>query len=810
MKRKCLFLSLSFFCLVSLAQPKLTVDVSKKGAKISPTHYGIFFEDINHAADGGLYAELIRNRSFEDASVPDNWTQLADVDAAVRLSIETHDLLNDKQSRCLKMIIMHATPKTRAGVSNSGFWGINIVKGRKYKLSFYAKFIDFTGPVMASLESKSGVKYANVDIKSVGSGWNKYTCIMIANGNDPEGRFVISSHYSGTLLLDVVSLFPPTFKNRENGLRPELAQLLVDMKPKFMRFPGGCFVEGDTLVNRFEWKKTIGKIEERPGHKNLWGYRTSDGMGFHEFLLLAEDLHTEPLYVINVGIAHKDFTDYTNNDDYLQDALDALEYANGSVTTKYGAMRAANGHPQPFNIKYIEIGNENDKGNNYGKRYEQFYKAIKEKYPQMLCIGNVAAWGTDNPTWKHPTAADFLDEHYYRNPQWFVNQYEKYDSYNRNGYKIYVGEYAVTKDCGLGNLNAAVGEAVYMAGMEKNSDIVPMNSYAPIFVNVNDRKWSPDMINYNASLVYCTPSYYVQKLFATNVGTVNVAVNDSLCKNTKPISGAVGLGTWETTVDYSNVNVTNRSGKTLFSDSFSDQVNWTSISGIWNVSGGVLSQTSTVKNSLSIAKSISDSVYTYTVKARKIAGKEGFMIVFGYKDAKNYYRWNIGGWANTKHGIERCIDGVTTTITTTNGSVALNQWYSIRIEVAKSKVLCYLDDVLIHSFSNENRLLYTSATLDEATNQLYLKVMNPNNEDVTSVIDLKSYIKSGVGTKAEVTTLTSANGLDENSISEPNKVVPVTHEIKIAEPAFMYNFKANSVNIIKLTSTLRKIKSKKK
>ncbi|HLP05121.1 MAG TPA: carbohydrate binding domain-containing protein, partial [Paludibacter sp.] len=482
-----------------VSQTSLTFDLKNKGVNISPCHYGLFFEDINHAADGGLYAELIRNRSFEDAATPDNWTTFGQSGASASQSLVTTGLLNTAQTKALQLTFSNATATARAGVYNGGFWGINVVKDRTYTVSFFAKCAaGFNAPLTVSLESANSVKYAIDTIKGLTTGWKKFTCTLTASGSNTAGRFVISSNANGTVYLDVVSLFPPTYKNRPNGLRPELAQLLEDMQPKFLRFPGGCFVEADYLVDHFQWKKTIGAIEERPGHWNLWGYRTTDGMGYLEYLQLCEDLNAAPLYVVNVGIAHKESQDINSLDGYIQDALDAIEYANGDVTTTYGAMRAAAGHPAPFNLKYVEIGNENFYSNDYNARYIKFYDAIKQKYPNIQCIGDVAAWGTDNPTWTANYAVDLLDEHYYRNPQWFVNQFHKYDTYSRTGPKIYVGEYAVTSDCGLGNLAAAVGEAVYMCGMEINSDVVPMNSYAPIFVNVNDRKWSPDMIDYNA------------------------------------------------------------------------------------------------------------------------------------------------------------------------------------------------------------------------------------------------------------------------------------------------------------------------
>ena len=783
------------------AQTKLSIDLNKRGIGISPTHYGIFFEDINHAADGGLYAELIRNRSFEDATTLDYWTTFNQVNSSATATIETSNLLNNAQAQALRLSILNAGSADRAGIYNSGFWGINVVSGRQYKLSFFAKCdANFTGTITASLESNTSVKYAQATVTGVTTGWQKFTCTLTATGNDPNARFVLSTTSNGTLWFDVVSLFPPTFNNHDNGLRPELAQLLADMKPKFMRFPGGCFVEGDYLANRFQWKKTIGKIEERPGHFNLWNYRTSDGMGFHEFLQLSEDIGAEPLYVVNVGLAHNDNQPYTALTNYIQDVMDALEYANGDASTTYGAMRVANGHPLPFNIKHVEIGNENFFGDNYGNRYLQFYNAIKAKYPEMNCIGNVAAWGTDSPTWTFSAPVQTLDEHYYRSPQWFINQYNKYDNYTRNYAKIYAGEYAVTSGCGNGNLIAALGEAVYMAGMEKNSDVVTMNSYAPIFVNVNDRKWNPDMIDYDAANVYCTPSYYVQKLFSTNIGTVNIPIKDTLNTKTSIPTGSVGLGTWSTVSDYSNLTVTNTAGKTLFTDLFTSSANWTPGTGTWSVASGIYSQASTTTDCRSISTPvISDSTYIYSIKARKKRGSEGFLIIFGYKDSNNYYWWNIGGWGNTQNAIEQCIDGSKTVINTVAGTISTNTWYDIRIEVTKTVVYCYLNNVLIQSFDiPKSSLLYTSASLDDTSKKLFIKVVNPANADVASKLNIKGLPTTKV--EGNVTVLSSSNGLDENSLNDPTKISPVTTTLDSVGNTFNYTFKANSVTILKLNT----------
>ncbi len=532
----CLSLSLSGW-----AQVKITVDTDSKGEEISPMLYGIFYEDINHAADGGIYAELVRNRSFEDnAEDPVFWKPFVLDGGKVEMALERENLLNSVQKQCLR-VTTSGVGDAQAGVMNSGFWGINAVKGREYKLSLWMK-VDKGEEFCAMLADTALTHcYAStaltVNIKD--KGWQRVSASFESSANDKDAVLVIASKGEADFCIDVVSLFPPTYKNRPNGLRADLAEMLEELHPTFMRFPGGCFVEGsDTPDNAFRWERTIGPIENRPGHENKnWGYRTSDGLGFHEYLQLAEDINAKPLYVCNIGIWHGGVTPLDEVQMWVDECLGALEYANGPVTSKYGALRAENGHPEPFNLKYVEIGNENNQddggqlSDHYYDRYTIFRKAILDKYPETIIVGNVAAWGGDEPRWHSDQQVELVDEHYYRTPWWFASHFKKYDAYSRTQPDVYCGEYAVTEGFGdLGNLNAALGEAVYMMGFENNSDIVKMSSYAPIFVNENDDCWKPDMIRFNSNAVMGTPSYYVQKLMADNLGyrTLKVTEGDAV------------------------------------------------------------------------------------------------------------------------------------------------------------------------------------------------------------------------------------------------------------------------------------------
>ena len=533
------------FCMSTTAQVNLNVDITQKGIEISPTLYGIFYEDINFASDGGLYAELIANRSFEEFAQGEGYTLLscwkhkgADIDTV------KSNLLNEKQGHALKV----KTTEAGGDISNIGYWGINTVAGTQYKLSFWISPLQLPKggelPIRASLRSKDGkilgetqIKIQNSKIQNSkgkgegkGKGWQKIETTIVPEASDPKAEFHLWFEGKCTVLLDMVSLFPPTFKGRENGCRIDLAEKLQALHPAFMRFPGGCYVEGNKKPeNAYHWERTVGPIERRPGHMNAnWGYPTTDGLGFHEFLQLCEDLNAKPLYVVNIGIWHGGCTPLDSLQPWIDECLGALEYANGPVTSHYGKMRAENGHPEPFNIAYIEIGNENynwhmednrDQSDHYPERYRMFYDAIKARFPEVQCIGNVESWGTDTPKWRNSHPVDILDEHYYRSPQWFVSQYNRFDNYDRRGPIIYPGEYAVTQGFGTtGNMNAAMGEAVFMIGMENNADIVRMSSYAPIFANENSMQWQPDMIRFNSSQSFGTPSYWVQQLFPNHVG----------------------------------------------------------------------------------------------------------------------------------------------------------------------------------------------------------------------------------------------------------------------------------------------------
>ena len=808
--RKMLFMvGCAVFAAAVRAQVTIDIDAQQRGPKVSRMLYGIFYEDINHAADGGIYAELIRNRSFEDGpryGAPadmQGWSTYAAAPSQLTAKLiqptKKTPLLNAVQHNALELNVK-ASPSVPVCLVNEGFWGINAVQGRKYRLTFWAKTLKYQGSVMATLCSKDGSQlYAETVVGNfgVGKGWKKYEAMLTANDNDPQAQFVLVFDGVGQVQIDMVSLFPPTFKNRENGMRPDLANMLWQLHPKFMRFPGGCFVEGqESPDNAFRWERTIGPIEEREGHWNVnWGYRTTDGLGYHEYLQLAEDLGAKPLYVVNVGIWHGGMTPYDSIQPWIDECLNALEYANGPVTSKYGAMRARNGHPEPFGLEYLEIGNENNQpdprqqSDHYYERYEQFYKAIRAKYPEMKIIGNVVAWGDDNPKWKSHLPVDLLDEHYYRSPDWFAAAFHKYDTYDRQGPKVYVGEYAVTNGYGnLGNMNAALGEAVYMMGMENNADVVELASYAPIFVNENDARWRPDMIRFSSSRVMGTPSYYVQQLMPQYLGMQVVKVEqtdpykDKVRKPLTPKQNRVGFGTW-------NTRATFETGK---------EVDF--VRGDWQKEGNNVRQTGRQDATLCIEKNIIDSDhYTCKFRARKDEGAEGFIIVFNYVDENNYCWVNFGGWTNTQHAIEQISSGGKLLTDSKRGHVEPGRWYDVTLQVAGDSVKAWLDNELVFNTvlkHDETKGIFSSATIDDTTGELIVKVANTSDAATTARLNLKHFTPCC----ARVARLAANDGMEENTLQAPTTIHPTEQLLSPEDGSVLLDVPPYSLNIVKIKS----------
>lgn len=772
------------------APANITVNANQPGPLVSPLLYGIFFEEINCAGDGGLYAELVRNRSFEEADKPQHWQLHAEGGASASMQIDAASPLTASNRHCLKIVVENA--QGRAGVVNEGYWGIAVRKGDSYDLEFKARSEPADLPLVITLESADGRVLARETVKKLVKEWKTFGLSLKAKETDPKARLVISPQQAGTVWLDVVSLFPAdTFKG--SRLRTDLAEALQDLKPAFVRFPGGCWVEGDNMSLAYRWKQTIGKIEDRRTHYNIWQYYSTHGLGYHEYLQMCEDLKSEPLFVVNCGMSHKENIPMDQLGPWIQDALDAIEYANGPVTSRWGAMRARNGHPKPFNLRYLEIGNENG-GRAYAERYAAFYRAIKTAHPKMNLIAN--DWGGV------PTNApiEIVDEHYYNNPGFFVRNANKYDSYPRTGPKIYVGEYAVTQGNGQGSLRGALGEAVFMMGMERNSDVVIMSSYAPLFANVNYKKWNPDLINFDSSRVYGTPSYYVQKLFAEHrPGVILRTTVEAPQPEPETPKGGIGLGTWATQAEYKDIRVMS-GGKELFAATDVKSLDgWKPQGGEWSVKDGSIAQTARGEDRRLTTGEKSWADYTITLKARKTGGDEGFLVMFHVEDRDNWFWWNIGGWGNSQHAIEQATGGGKTTLgRTVPGRIETGRWYDVKIELSGLSIKCYLDGKLIHDakIGGPGAPLHAIAGRMDDPDEITLKVANVSNESYETTINLDGFRK--VGSSGTITVLTSSNPADENSLDQPRKVAPVTRKLSGIDRSFKHSFPAHSLTILQL------------
>jgi len=523
------------------AGPAIAIDAGTPAGKVSPVFYGLMTEEINHAYDGGLYAELVQNRAFlDDAAAPVHWSLVQPDDAAAAIALDRNEPLNAAIRTSLRLDVTKASPGHAAGVANDGYWGIPVKPRTRYRASFYAKAAPgFVGPIAVSIQSNDGrTTYAEGRVSGITGTWKRYDLTLDTGGvpTTADARYVLTVERPGTLWFSLVSLFPPTFRNQPNGFRPDVMQMLVDMKPKFLRFPGGNYLEGDQIADRFDWKKTLGPLADRPGHTGPWGYRSSDGLGLYEFLLWCEDMSAEPVLAVYAGYSLKGahVNPGPELQPYVQDALDEIEYVTGAPTSKWGAMRAKAGHPAPFKLTYVEIGNEDffDKSGSYDQRYAQFKAAIDARYPQLEVISTVGFEQPQNRRVRSITP-DVLDEHYYRTVDVFLKMARgQYETYDRQGPKIFVGEWATYEtpfepwdrrsrtEPPTPNMQAAIGDAAFMTEMEKNSDIVVMNCYAPLLVNVSAgaRQWRPNLIGYDALRAYGSPSYYAIKMFSTHVG----------------------------------------------------------------------------------------------------------------------------------------------------------------------------------------------------------------------------------------------------------------------------------------------------
>ncbi|GGS72600.1 alpha-L-arabinofuranosidase C-terminal domain-containing protein [Streptomyces cinerochromogenes] len=787
----------------------ITVDPSATGPKIDKTMYGVFFEDINRAADGGLYAELVQNRSFE-YSADDNtaytpltaWT----VSGTGRV-VNDSGRLNDRNRAYLSL-------GAGSSVTNAGYnTGIAVQDGKTYDFSVWAR-AEAGGTLTVTLQDAGGTVATARRIAVKKNGWARYKASLTATRTSTTGRLTVAA--DAATALDMVSLFPrDTYRHEPNGLRKDLAEKVAALHPGFVRFPGGCLVNTGSMEDyseasgwqrkrSYQWKDTVGPVEQRATNSNFWGYNQSYGLGYFEYFRFAEDIGAMPLPVVPALVTgcgqNKAVADDALLKRHIQDTLDLIEFANGPASSTWGRVRAGMGHPKPFHLTHIEVGNEENLPNEFFARFRQFRAAVQAKYPDIRVISNSGpddAGSTFDTAWKlnRDAKVDMVDEHYYNSPQWFLQNNDRYDSYDRSGPKVFLGEYASQGNA----FKNGLAEAAYMTGLERNADVVKLASYAPLFANEDYVQWSPDMVWFDNHASWGSANYEVQKLFMTNVGD---RVVPSTATGTPglsgPITGAVGLSTWNTSAAYDDVKVTAADGATLLGDDFSgDASQWTHTgTGSWSVQDGRYVQTDdAAENTMVQAGDPSWHDYDLHVKATKRSGKEGFLVAFGVRDTGTYYWWNLGGWDNTRSAVEQAVDGGKSTLVAKAGSVETGRSYDLDVKVRGRHVTLYVDGTEWGSFTDDKPAepFRQVVTRDARTGELIVKVVNARSAAARTAIDLGG---AEVASRATVTTLAAAP--DAVNTETSTAVAPRTSTFTGVARKFTYTFPANSVTFLRI------------
>jgi alpha-L-arabinofuranosidase len=805
----------------------LRIDTGRSGPSIADTMYGIFLEDINRAADGGLYAEYVQNRSFEYDQADNqsytgltSWTPTAVGGGTGTAEVVDDDQrLNERNRRYLRLTL--GDTEGSYGVTNAGYnTGIAVQAGKTYDFSVWARTDQTAGtPLTVALADTAGTALAQPrQIQVRGDRWTKYRATFVASATSTTGRLAVTAGGAGVVRLDMVSLFPrDTFKHRPNGLRKDLADKIAALRPGFLRFPGGCLVntgsheayEAPDFVRTrsYQWKDTIGPVETRATNANFWGYNQSYGLGYFEYFQFAEDIGAMPLPVVPALVTGCGQNRATDDPELLrrhvQDTLDLIEFANGPATSTWGRVRAQMGHPRPFGLTHIGVGNEENLPDAFFERFTVFRDAIKARYPNITVISNSGpddSGPTFDRAWELNRAArvDMVDEHYYNSPPWFLENNERYDSYDRNGPKVFLGEYA-SQDNRWRN---GLVEAAYMTGLERNADIVRLASYAPLLANEGSVQWRPDMIWFNNHQVWPSTSYETQKLFMNNVGDhVVPSESSSTPATTEPITGAVGLSTWNTSAAYDNVRVVSADGQTLLTDDFSgDASQWTHVTnvGSWAIENGayVQSDDSAAENTMVTAGDPAWRDYDLHVTATKRSGAEGFLVAFGVKDTGNYYWWNLGGWGNTQSAVEEAVDGAKQQWIPDDTTIETGRPYDLRIQVRGRQVTLFIDGQQWGSFVDDKvaEPFRQVVTRDRATGDLIVKVVNAQDVAAPTRIDLGR--RARVAPVARLTTLQGDPNAVNTATAQP--IRPQRSTLRGIDRDFTYTFPANSVTFMRL------------
>lgn len=806
-----------FIMLLSGCQPEMpvtsliTVDAEGLTFPVNKDLYGLTIEEINHGVEGGLYAELIWNRSFEDGvpplncpfdpvrrvmTTPNGWSipfirpdsipGWRSFSSSSFLYPDTKELVNDKNRRSLLVSSVASSGTGRGGVIAEGYNGIPLREGEQYDLSFFIKGASMLPKTVSFVLSDSSGTTALSDVFRIDPvpGWRKFRHTFTATKSTDKALLTITTDTSAVFWLDVVSLFPrKTWKERPNGLRPELMQMIEGLRPRFIRFPGGSFAEGYTAGTYPVWKETVGDIAARKHFWNVYAYGTSNGMGYYEYLQMCEDLGAEPVYVVNSGVTSQSrrprYEDITAMDKLVQDALDAIAYANEPADSVFGAMRASHGHPEPFDLKYIEIGSENY-GSEYVKRFALFKDAINKKYPSVVVISSSAIPGKMRNEW-----ADF---HFYAGESFLIGNHDRYvTSRNmRRSSSVFIGEFSQTGGGAGGSLWGAIGEACFLVGVENSQDVVKRIAYSPVVGNVNYPMVRQPAILFDGCKTVATPSYYLWEMFAGNRGDEVLKTNVRTYARPQIIFGRPGIEMFDNSYELKNVRI---DGKNVTEGAV--------MTGGWKVSDGVLIPDANRWNYILAGD---PQAYNYTFTADICRTKGSGQIQFRVRDnglkneQSDYIGMSIGAGTCEFY---RQSGGVRDTLRApVDYPFQSNRWYTVKITCRDERISCFVDDSLVHEASiSPLPSLVSVATLDKKTNTIILKVVNTTRHEEKTEVNISGM---NIRNTAEAIVL---GGLPEaqNTFRNPGAVVPVTKEISFSMGGPMiYNFPPNSITILKL------------
>ena len=736
----------------ALGGVRIAIDHGAKGHDVPKTLYGIFFEDINHAADGGVYPELIENRGFDWKTKDlEGWQTDFRGDAMARVSLQDGRPVHPATARHLRIECFGAGDG--CGVKNFGYGGVSVEAGKKYDLTFYARGLDgYRGGLRCVLERGGRVlceaKVANSDMSVAPAKesvdfelpeWKRHAFVFEPRETVSDGTFSILLDAPGAVEIEQVSLYPQdTFNGRKNGLRKDLVQWLKDMKPGVLRFPGGCIAEGHDFQHWFDWKRTVGALERRETIWNTWGYWQSMGLGYYEYFCLAEDIGAEPLPICIAGLTCQfrgpKFAPMESMEYFADNICDLIDFANADPETNvWGKLRADMGHPAPFNLKYVGIGNENwDKV--FLDRYLAVSEIVRKRHPEIRIVSSSGAQPGGREfelAWSTLTdrTADVIDEHYYIEPHWMIDTESRYDKYARAGKPhVYAGEYAAHEPDRANNLHSALCEAVAMTGFERNSDVVEMTSYAPLFNKVGWNGWKPDLIWFDNLKSFGTPNYYVQKMFSANRPTKYRPSAAEGAENFPKPKGAVGFSMWTSVAEFKDIKVTAADGGTLFKGFPEIEkcprgpgARWRMVDGAMRQENGEATWDSEI--------TFGDSGwrdYDFTCRARKVSGKEGFSLRFCV-ETKRSLTLNIGGWGNTRTALQgggyEIPESASCPFTVEEG-----RWYDVAVSVRGGKVSAKIDGKALWNdvevASKPLRTFYHVCGIDESTNEYIVKCVN--------------------------------------------------------------------------------------